>query len=81
MVASKPTWHKVTMSEHKKLVVLVFKEVHQQEETARSAKVVSLAKQGQWMWGQELERKMISWRDLWKMEASKISFSSVCMTY
>ncbi len=46
-----------------------------QEQTARSAKAVSLAKQGQWMHWEGVERRKISWRELWEMEASNISFS------
>lgn len=49
-------------------------EVHQQEEATKSAKAISLAKQGQWMqWG-GVEWRKISWKELCVMEASKISF-------
>ncbi len=71
---SKPTWRKASTSESRKMVV---EEVRRQEEAERSAKAVSLAKQGQWMkWeGLEgLERRELSWRQLWEMEASNISF-------
>lgn len=53
------TWRKASTLERRKMVV---KEVHRQKEAARSAKTVSLAKQGQ------------CWRELWVMEASNISF-------
>ena len=49
-------------------------EVRRQEETTRSAKAVSLAKQGQWMRWEGLERRKINWSELWQMEASNISF-------
>ena len=71
LAASKPTFHKATISERRKLVV---EEVRRQEETARSAKAVSLAKQGQWTWWEGLERRKINWSELWQMEASNISF-------
>ena len=71
LVASKPTWHKASTSERRKLVV---EEVRRQEETTRSAKAVSLAKQGQWMRWEGLERRKINWSELWQMEASNISF-------
>ncbi|KAL7860713.1 hypothetical protein AOLI_G00170620 [Acnodon oligacanthus] len=35
---------------------------------------VSLAKQGQWMRWEGLERRKLSWRELWEVEASNISF-------
>lgn len=40
----------------------------------RRAKAVSLAKQGQWMQWEGVERRKISWRELWEMEAKKFSF-------
>ncbi len=49
-------------------------EVRRQEEVERSAKAVSLVKQGQWMRWEGLERRKLSWRELWEMEASNISF-------
>ncbi|KAJ8392684.1 hypothetical protein AAFF_G00073580 [Aldrovandia affinis] len=52
----------------------VVEEVRREEETARSAKAVSLAKQGQWMRWEGMERGKISWKELWEMEASNISF-------
>lgn len=71
LTTSKPTWRKATTSERRTLVV---EEVRRQEEAARSAKAVSLAKQGQWMQWEGVERRKISWKELWEMEASKISF-------
>ncbi|KAJ8393735.1 hypothetical protein AAFF_G00057880 [Aldrovandia affinis] len=71
LAAREPTWRKASTSERRKLVV---EEVCQEEETARSAKAVSLAKQGQWMRWEGMERRKISWKELWEMEASNISF-------
>ncbi len=71
LTASKPTWRKASTSERRKMVV---EEVRRQEEVERSAKAVSLVKQGQWMRWEGLERRKLSWRELWEMEASNISF-------
>lgn len=53
---------------------MVMEEVCHQEEAERTAKAVSLAKQGQWMRWEGLEKRKLSWRDLWEMEATNISF-------
>lgn len=53
-----PTWHTVTTSECR---ILVAEEVHQQEETARSAKAGSLAKWKQWMGGNYGKWKQTTW--------------------
>ncbi|KAM3872212.1 putative glutamate receptor [Diretmus argenteus] len=71
LAASKPTWRKASTSERRKMVV---EEVRKQEEAVRSAKAVSLAKQGQWMRWEGLERRKLIWRELWEMEANNISF-------
>ncbi|KAJ8414647.1 hypothetical protein AAFF_G00038490 [Aldrovandia affinis] len=71
LAAREPTWRKASTSERRKLVV---EEVRREEETARSAKAVSLAKQGQWMRWEGMERRKISWKELWEIEASNISF-------
>ncbi|KAJ8016034.1 hypothetical protein DPEC_G00002940 [Dallia pectoralis] len=75
--ASKPTWRKASTSERRKMVV---EEVRHQEEAERSAKAVSLAKQGQWMRWEGMERRKLSWRELWEMEANNIS-SIIRATY
>ena len=49
-------------------------EVHRQEEAARSAKALSLAKQGHWMQWKGVEQRKIRWKELQEMEASKLSF-------
>uniref|UniRef100_A0A3B1JD36 Reverse transcriptase domain-containing protein n=1 Tax=Astyanax mexicanus TaxID=7994 RepID=A0A3B1JD36_ASTMX len=68
---SRPTWHKATPTEKRKLVVA---EVRHQEEANRRTKAVSQAKQGQWTSWEGLGQRKISWRDLWEMEGSQISF-------
>lgn len=67
----KPSWSKASTSERRRMVV---EEVRHQEEAGRNAKAVSLAKQGQWTRWEGLERRELSWRQLWEMEASTISF-------
>lgn len=66
-----PTWHKASKAERRKMVV---EEVRHQEEAVRTTKAVSLAKQGQWMKWEGLERRKLSWRELWEIEANNLSF-------
>lgn len=61
LVPGKPSWHKASTSERRMMVV---EEVRRQEEAGRSAKAVSLAKQGQWTRWEGLERWELSWRQL-----------------
>lgn len=63
--------HQQGSAEWRKLVVL---KVHRQEEVARCAKAVSQAHQGQWMNWESMEKRKISWKDLWQIEAGRISF-------
>lgn len=58
-------------SERRKLVV---QEIRHQEEAARHAKAVGQAQQGQWTIWEGIEKRKISWKDLWEMEAGRISF-------
>lgn len=51
------------------------KEVRHQEDAARGAKAVSLAKQGQWTRWDSVEKRRISWKDVWAMEARQLSFT------
>ena len=53
---------------------MVVNEIHNQEEQVRCARAVSQAKQGQWMRWEGLEKRKMSWADLWAMESSRISF-------
>lgn len=49
-------------------------EVRRQEEEERHAKAVSMAKQGRWTNWEGLEKKKLSWRDIWQMEGARLSF-------
>ena len=72
LTATPPAWSKATAPERRKMVV---EEVRHQEEAGRWAKAVSLAKQGQWTRWDSVERRKISWKDMWAMEARQLSFS------
>lgn len=62
---------KAASQEQSKMVVA---EIHRQEESSGCAKAVSQAKQGQWMRWESIEKQTISWKDMWEMEPSRISF-------
>ncbi len=66
-----PTWQKAKPREQRHMVV---EEVRQQEEAARCAKAVSQAQQGRWMRWESIERRRITWSELWSMEANRLSF-------
>ena len=68
---SRPTWHKATPTQRRKLVVA---QVRQQEEADRCATAVAQSKQGQWTTWENLEHRKLTWKDLWEMEGSQISF-------
>ena len=67
-----PSWSKATKPQRRKLVV---QEVRQQEEAARCAKAVAQARQGQWMTWEGVEKRKISWQELWETEAFRTSFT------
>ena len=50
-------------------------EVRHQEEAARWAKAVALGKQGLWTRWESVERRRLSWRDVWAMEARSLRFA------
>ena len=50
-------------------------EVRRQEEASRFAKAVALGRQGLWTRWESVERKRLSWRDVWAMEARSLSFA------
>ncbi|KAK0148173.1 hypothetical protein N1851_012107 [Merluccius polli] len=70
--ATTPTWQKATPAERRRLVV---EEVRHQEEADRSARAVSQAKQGRWMRWDGVERRKITWSELWNMESNMLSFT------
>ncbi|KAL1273019.1 hypothetical protein QQF64_028881 [Cirrhinus molitorella] len=53
---------------------MVVEEVRRQEEAARCAKAVSQAQQGRWMKWDGVERRKITWSEMWGMEANRLSF-------
>lgn len=69
--ATTPAWQKATPSERRHMVV---EEVRNQEEAARCAKAVSQAQQGRWMRWEGVERRKITWNEMWSMEANRLSF-------
>ena len=64
-------WNKTGPKEKRKLVV---EQIPRQEEMIRGAKAVAQAKQGQWLNWESVEKKKLSWRELWNMEESCIRF-------
>ena len=69
--ATTPTWQKANPAERRHLVV---EEVRHQEEAARCAKAVSQAQQGRWMKWEGVERRKITWNEMWSMESNRLSF-------
>ena len=67
----KPAWNKAGPKEKRKLIV---EQVRRQEELFRGAKAVGQAKQGQWLNWEGVEKRKLSWRDLWCMEERRIKF-------
>lgn len=62
----RPSWKRAAPAQCRRLVV---EEVQRQKQATRYAKVVSQAKQGQWMRWEAVERRKFSWRELMGMEA------------
>ena len=69
--ATTPTWQKANPTERRHMVV---EEVRHQEEAARCAKAVSQAQQGRWMRWEGVERRKITWNEMWSMESNRLSF-------
>lgn len=67
----KPTWQKATPTEHQHLIV---KEVHHQEAAARYAKAISHAKQGYCIRWEGIERRKITWNELWSIKSNRLNF-------
>ncbi|KAK2857716.1 hypothetical protein Q7C36_005635 [Tachysurus vachellii] len=70
--ASTPVWSKASPSQRRKMVV---QEVCREEEARRCAQAVAQANQGQWMAWEGVEKRKISWKELWEMEAFRASFT------
>lgn len=69
---STPIWSKAYLSQICKMVV---QEVREEEESRRCAQAVAQAKQGQWMAWEGVEKRKISWKELWEMEAFRVGFT------
>ncbi|KAG5277490.1 hypothetical protein AALO_G00118230 [Alosa alosa] len=54
--------------------LFVINKLRHQEEAARCATAVSQAQQGRWTKWEGVERRNITWSDLWSMESNRLSF-------
>ncbi|KAK0151658.1 hypothetical protein N1851_007036 [Merluccius polli] len=68
LIPKTPLWHKATSVQKRQLVV---EEVRRQEERERYTKAVSMATQGRWTNWEGLEKKKLSWCDIWQMEGAR----------
>lgn len=66
-----PPWQKASTTERQAMVV---EEVHRQKEAARSSKAVAQAKQGCWKRWKGVEKRKLTWSELWGMESNRLSF-------
>lgn len=71
LTAHRPAWSKASASERRRMIV---DEVKNQEEGVRRAKMVALGKQGKWTKWDNVEGRKMNWKDLWSMEAKRLSF-------
>ena len=67
----KPVWSRAGPKEKRKLVV---EQGRRHEEMLRGTKAVAQAKQGQWLNWEGVEKKKLSWKELWSMEERSIRF-------
>ena len=67
----KPVWSRAGPREKKNLVV---EQVRRQEEMLRGTNAVAQAKQRQWLNWEGVEKKKLSWKELWSMEERSIRF-------
>ncbi|KAL6460670.1 hypothetical protein MHYP_G00306360 [Metynnis hypsauchen] len=72
LTTSRPAWRSAAPPARRKMVV---EEVRRQEEAARWAKAVALGKQGRWTRWEGVEKRKMSWRDVWAMDAKSLSFT------
>ncbi|XP_076879265.1 uncharacterized protein LOC143527830 [Brachyhypopomus gauderio] len=73
-LGSGDTWRafsKATSPERRRMVTGFIRE---QEEEVRRAKAAGQSKQGQWMKWESVEKRRITWRELWALDASRIKF-------
>ena len=59
----KPLWSRAGPKEKRKLVV---EQIRRQEEMLSGTKAVAQAKQGQWLNWEGVEKKKLSWKELWR---------------
>ena len=64
-------WSRAGPKEKRKLVV---EQGRRHEEMLRGTKAVAQAKQGQWWNWEGVEKKKLSWKELWSMEERSIRF-------
>ena len=64
-------WSKAGPKEKRNLVV---EQVRRQEKMLRGTKAVAQAKQEQWLNWEGVEKKKLSWKELWSMEERIIRF-------
>ncbi|KAL6484312.1 hypothetical protein MHYP_G00063570 [Metynnis hypsauchen] len=72
LTTSRPAWRSAAPPARRKMVV---EEVRRQEEAARWAKAVALGKQGRWTRWEGVEKRKMSWRDVWAMDVKSLSFT------
>ena len=66
-----PLWRKASATERRTMVV---EEVRRQEEATRRSQAVAQAKQGRWMRWEGVEKRKLTWSELWGMESNRLSF-------
>lgn len=67
----RPKWNKATVAERRKMRV---EEICKQEEAARWVRAVFLGEQGEWTQWDRVEKRRISWKDPWSIDAKQLSF-------
>lgn len=65
------SFRKATSPERRRMVTGFIRE---QEEEVRRAKAAGQSKQGQWMRWENVEKRRITWRELWALDAGRIKF-------
>jgi len=69
--SGKPVWSRAGPKEKRKLVV---EQVSRQEEMLRGTKAVAQAEQGPRLNWEGVQKKKLSWKELWSMEERSIRF-------
>ncbi|KAL7400082.1 hypothetical protein ABVT39_006308 [Epinephelus coioides] len=66
-----PLWQKAPATKRRTMVV---EEVRRQEEADRRSRAVAQATQGSWMKWEGVEKRKLTWSELWGMESNRLSF-------